>query len=609
MARYFTTLEWDCLQRNCSEDRQVHHRRRPSQSLGLYRPIVGAHRGTAMGDNPVMANGGASVGSVLPKSKEAALLALLDRTGFPMVQENGQRRYGPPPDWKGDPPPKGSEVFIGRLPRDMFEDELIPLLERIGPVYELRLMMDFGGSNRGYAFAMYTNPSDARRAIEELDDLEVRRGGRRLGVCRSIDNCRLFVGGIPRCKTREDVLNEMRRVTEGVVGVILYASVADKTKNRGFAFVEYTDHKAAAMARRKLIPGKVKLWGVQEIAVDWAEPEPQVDEETMGKVTILYVRNLMMSTTEDQLRDAFSVDGNLKVVKVKKLRDFAFVHYQNREDAEIALQRMNKCQLDGATVEVSWAKPANRDTRRSRNNSKSDTENLMFPVPPMVFPPPSLGCDLLTIPTSPSITRLPQPIGVGRAPAASRTAIRGRGRGAAGMRGVRPGTTRSSPVYQRALQPYLVDLRPGMQLTPTPQHILFKPSIHPVEALTDLCHRQSWGEPQFQLHSATAPNSVVSVDGENVPQQLFLYKVAVPGLPAPYNHFTPNKLCPNPEEAKEYAAEFVLGQLGVRLNGAEYTVPTVMLPGVPPMAPSPLYSPYTALLHPAYAQGYFEAAF
>lgn len=48
----------------------------------------------------------------------------------------------------------------------------------------------------------------------------------------------------------------MKKVTEGVVDVIVYPSAADKTKNRGFAFVEYESHRAAAMARRRLLPGK-----------------------------------------------------------------------------------------------------------------------------------------------------------------------------------------------------------------------------------------------------------------------------------------------------------------------------------------------------------------
>ena len=59
----------------------------------------------------------------------------------------------------------------------------------------------------------------------------------------------------------------------------------DKNKNRGFAFVEYKNHRAAAMARRKLLTNQIELWG-QKVAVDWAEPEPEIDEEVMSKVSI-----------------------------------------------------------------------------------------------------------------------------------------------------------------------------------------------------------------------------------------------------------------------------------------------------------------------------------
>ena len=143
-------------------------------------------------------------------------------------------------------------------------------------------MMDFSGSNRGYAFVMYTHKNMAQRAVRELNNYEIRKG-RFLGVCLSVDNCRLFVGGIPKNKHREEILSEMTKITEGVVDVIVYPSATDKSKNRGFAFVEYDSHRAAAMARRKLIPGRIQLWGHQ-IAVDWAEPEQDVDEDIMSKV-------------------------------------------------------------------------------------------------------------------------------------------------------------------------------------------------------------------------------------------------------------------------------------------------------------------------------------
>ena len=180
-------------------------------------------------------------------SKEQKLLDLMERSGFNIVQENGQRVFGPPPDWPASraPPSKGCEIFVGKIPRDCYEDELVPVLTKIGPIYQLRLMMDFSGTNRGYAFATYTNPNDAHKAIKMLNNTEIRPN-KRIGVVQSLDNCRLFIGNIPLNKTRMDVIEELSKVTDGVINAIVYNNYnkADKQyRNRGFAFVEYKTHR------------------------------------------------------------------------------------------------------------------------------------------------------------------------------------------------------------------------------------------------------------------------------------------------------------------------------------------------------------------------------
>ncbi|CAH8547772.1 unnamed protein product [Schistosoma margrebowiei] len=300
-------------------------------------------------------------------SAEEAIVSLLERTKYSYVQENGQRRYGPPPNWQCEAPPRGCEVFIGKIPRDCFEDELIPVFEQIGPIYMFRLMMELNGINRGFGFCVYTNREDTKRAVQELNNYEIRKG-KTIGVCLSVDNCRLFVGGIPKNKTREEILSEMKRVTDGVKDVISYPSVTDKTKNRGFAFIEYGSHKAAAMARRKLLPGHIHLWGHQ-IAVDWAEPEREVNEDIMSKVKILYVRNLMLSTTEESLRDSFikaaGGDPN-SVERVKKISDYAFIHFRDREQASQCLHTLNDTYIDGSKIEVTWAKPVDKNELNTR---------------------------------------------------------------------------------------------------------------------------------------------------------------------------------------------------------------------------------------------------
>uniref|UniRef100_A0A667X0W3 RNA-binding protein 47 n=1 Tax=Myripristis murdjan TaxID=586833 RepID=A0A667X0W3_9TELE len=303
---------------------------------------------------------------------EAALVALMERTGYSMVQENGQRKYGPPPGWDGPSPPRGCEIFVGKIPRDVYEDELVPVFESVGRIYEMRLMMDFDGKNRGYAFVMYTQKHEAKRAVRELNNYEVRPG-RLLGVCCSVDNCRLFIGGIPKTKKREEILEEVSKVTEGVLDVIVYASAADKMKNRGFAFVEYESHRAAAMARRKLMPGRIQLWGHQ-IAVDWAEPEIDVDEDVMETVKILYVRNLMMETSEETLRQVFSQWNPGCVERVKKIRDYAFVHFTSREDAVLAMDHLNGTEVEGSCIEVTLAKPVDKEQyTRYQKASKGGT--------------------------------------------------------------------------------------------------------------------------------------------------------------------------------------------------------------------------------------------
>ncbi|NXA42394.1 A1CF factor, partial [Eudromia elegans] len=522
--------------------------------------------------------------------KEAALRALIQRTGYNLIQENGQRKYGgPPPGWDGPPPERGCEIFIGKLPRDLFEDELIPLCEKIGKIYEMRMMMDFNGNNRGYAFVTFSNKQEAKNAIKQLNNYEIRNG-RLLGVCASVDNCRLFVGGIPKTKKREEILAEMKKVTDGVVDVIVYPSAADKTKNRGFAFVEYESHRAAAMARRKLLPGQIQLWG-HPIAVDWAEPEVEVDEDTMSSVKILYVRNLMLSTTEETIEKEFNNIKQGAVERVKKIRDYAFVHFHKREDAVEAMKALNGKVLDGSPIEVTLAKPVDKDSyvRYTRGTGGRGTvlqgeytyafghvydpataylgapvfyaPQAYAAIPNLHFPA-AKGLTNRSIIRPPSVREIYMNVPVGAA------GVRGLGgRGYLAYTGLGRGYQVKG---EKRGEDKLYDLLPGMELTPM-NHVTLKPQgikLAP-QILEEICQKNNWGQPVYQLHSAIGQDQ----------RQLFLYKITIPALASqnPAIHpFTPPKLSAYVDEAKTYAAEYTLQTLGIPTEGTE----------VPPAAPA-----------------------
>lgn len=197
----------------------------------------------------------------------------LKREGSEARQQFGQRICGPPSDWAGPAPPRGSEVFIGNLPRDLYEDELIPVMEVAGVVYLARIMMDFTGATRGYAFVTYADPEAAHRATTSLNRLEIRPG-RFIGVYHSFDNRRLFLGNIPKTSTRDEVMRQVKMHTEGVLDVTVHGNHKDPKKNRGYAFVRYETHRAATIARRKLLEINGHLSkAYPRVTVDWAEPE------------------------------------------------------------------------------------------------------------------------------------------------------------------------------------------------------------------------------------------------------------------------------------------------------------------------------------------------
>lgn len=221
---------------------------------------------------------------------------------------------------------------------------------------------------------------------------------------------------------------------EGLSDVILYFQPDDKKKNRGFCFLEYEDHKAAAQARRRLMSGKVKVWG-NVVTVEWADPIEDPDPEVMAKVSkqpetdwgehihlglslvcmcvcvkvkVLFVRNLAGGVTEELLEKSFSQFGKLE--RVKKLKDYAFIHFEERDGAVKvalcpleaitpaagggddvwkvmltspaappwqALDEMNGKELEGEPIEIVFAKPPDQK-RKERKAQRQAAKTHMW---------------------------------------------------------------------------------------------------------------------------------------------------------------------------------------------------------------------------------------
>ncbi|XP_055542719.1 probable RNA-binding protein 46 [Wyeomyia smithii] len=89
------------------------------------------------------------------------------------IQVNGQRFIGPPIACSKPEPTYDWELFVKHLPRNFYEQELVPLFSAAGFVYQIRLLMCFSGLNRGIAYVRFTNETDFRRAVLLFNNLPI----------------------------------------------------------------------------------------------------------------------------------------------------------------------------------------------------------------------------------------------------------------------------------------------------------------------------------------------------------------------------------------------------------------------------------------------------
>lgn len=82
---------------------------------------------------------------------------------------------------------------------------------------------------------------------------------------------------------------------------------------------------------------------------------------------VVYVRNLSPAIDETKLNELFKQYG--AVEKVKKLKDYAFIHFVDREDAVRAIEELDGQELDDLKIQVSLAKPQVDKTAQRRGQS------------------------------------------------------------------------------------------------------------------------------------------------------------------------------------------------------------------------------------------------
>ena len=76
----------------------------------------------------------------------------------------------------------------------------------------------------------------------------------------------------------------------------------------------------------------------------------------------------MVTTTEETLKPLFEAFG--PVERIKKLKDYCFVHFEERDHAVKPMEEMHGKDVEGSNLEISLAKPVSENKKKKERQQQ-----------------------------------------------------------------------------------------------------------------------------------------------------------------------------------------------------------------------------------------------
>ncbi|XP_050315773.1 dead end protein homolog 1-like [Anthonomus grandis grandis] len=256
-------------------------------------------------------------------------------------------------------PKRGSEVILLNIPRNITMRKIYDFMVYCGTIYEIRILLEFSGFNKGVCYVKFLNEHNATMAALVLDRCEIQPGVK-LYIRKSFDNNRLKISNIPKDIPVSQI--SMDIFTGGGRGLADLKVEGDPAESNYQIVLEYDTHKDALLARR-LIKNTLEHLSLR-ICIDWIEP---ASIKTVNSST-LYFKNF----PEEQTRtDLFNFLCNIididTVMKIHVKNGSGYIMFFECVFRKIAEKALQSARPSGRKLEL----------RAKKDNTKSVT----FPHP------------------------------------------------------------------------------------------------------------------------------------------------------------------------------------------------------------------------------------
>lgn len=257
-----------------------------------------------------------------------------------------------------------SSLYVGELDPSVTESELYELFSAIGPVSSIRVCRDaVSKQSLGYAYVNYQSHADGEKALEELNYVEIKgRPCRIMWSQRDPASRKNGSGNIFIKNLHPDIDNKTLHDTFSSFGNILSCKIATDANgnSRGFGFVHYDNAESANEAIENvngMLLNDLEVYVGPHILKKDRESKWQ---ELIENYTNIYVKNFSLEWSKEDLEKLFTPFGKITSFylasdEAGKSRGFAFINYENHEDAVKAVEALNNKDFDGKILYVGRA--------------------------------------------------------------------------------------------------------------------------------------------------------------------------------------------------------------------------------------------------------------
>ena len=279
-------------------------------------------------------------------------------------------------------------VFIKNLDPAIDNKALHDTFSAFGNILSCKVATDELGQSKGYGFVHYDTTEAADNAIKHVNGMLLN--DKKVYVAHHVSK-KERLGKAEQAKANytnvyvknidPDVTDEEFYELFANFGTITSSSLArdEDGKGRGFGFVNFEDHAAAAAATEELndkeFHGKVLYVGRAQKKHERAEElrkqyeKAKADKLNKYQGVNLFVKNIADEVDDEALRERFSDYGTITSAKIMtdpetgKSKGFGFVCFSTPDEATKAVSEMNAQLFQGKPLYVALAQ--RKEVRRS----------------------------------------------------------------------------------------------------------------------------------------------------------------------------------------------------------------------------------------------------